>query len=159
MRTFNHGKLFAVYLLAYTSVATAPLSEQQVDELASQASEKNTMLGITGFLNYDFRKQQFLQVLEGHDSEVESLIEKIAVDPRHQQLNILRIGNSPRRLFPNWWMRLIDEETADMISLESLLDGCLRKMAAPPYDRQWLQESALRMITQVAQLKAGGRLR
>lgn len=145
-----------VYLLAYTSIATQPFDEQQVEELANYSAAKNEMRRITGFLNYNPTKHQFLQVLEGGEDDVENLIEVISADSRHKLLNVLRVGNHPRRLFSGWAMRLIDEETSDKINLEDLLDACLRNMSDPPYDRVWLRESALRMIQQVALLRSRG---
>lgn len=88
--------------LIYTSIATNPMSDDELVQLLEKARVNNHTLSITGMLLYQGNK--FMQVLEGPDKEVEVLYEKIKKDPRHH--DVLTILKRPlsRREFPTWKM-------------------------------------------------------
>ena len=90
-----------IYLI-YVSSAVKTFSEAELIDILKKAREKNTRLGITGMLL--FKEGNFLQVLEGEESEVMKLYDTIARDPRHQGLSIIDKGKLVRRQFGDWSM-------------------------------------------------------
>lgn len=93
-----------IYQLVYQSLALHPWDDEALRGLAAQSRDRNQAQAITGILFYANR--HFLQVLEGEQSAVEQLYERIGRDPRHTDEVVIRRGAAPQRLFPEWSMGL-----------------------------------------------------
>ena len=91
-----------LFQVIYESRAARPFSEAEVEALLASSRTSNTRKGITGILLY--RNGTFTQVLEGEESAVRALLEKIQRDPRHQNLSIRLEQFIENRSFPNWSM-------------------------------------------------------
>lgn len=91
-----------LYFLIYASVAVAPLSAPELDELLQQARRLNFLTGLTGCLIY--QDGCFMQMLEGEQAAVQGLMEKLRHDPRHRDLHIVIEGPARRRIFVDWEM-------------------------------------------------------
>lgn len=94
------GKLIT---LSYVSRATQEMGMLALMRLISQAVFHNKEIGATGVLFYE--NQQFGQILEGHESDILNLWEKIKQDPRHHEIKLIGIEEIKRRKFPQWSMR------------------------------------------------------
>jgi hypothetical protein len=92
--------------LIYVSEALAPFSAVALRELLVKAREKNTPLGVSGFLLH--KQGSFLQVLEGDAPVVEALIGRIGKDPRHRHVLILLRSEIAERNFGDWSMGFAD---------------------------------------------------
>lgn len=88
--------------LVYTSVATQPLSEEELADLLQQSKSNNQQSGITGLLLY--REGLFMQLLEGPEDEVLNCYDRIRADPRHHDILKLVENLTRRRLFADWAM-------------------------------------------------------
>lgn len=117
----NHES--STHLIVYSSIYTGVLS--QIDEVLAEvrhtAKHFNAQSEITGLLFY--HNGFFLQVLEGDKGKLETLMEKLTKDPRHQAIN--RIIDEPvlQRGFANWNMdslNLSAHEGLDPIELENI---------------------------------------
>lgn len=98
-----------LFQVIYESQASRPFSEAEVEALLSASRTSNSRKGITGILL--FRHGMFTQVLEGDESAVRALLEKIQRDPRHQNLSVRLEQTIENRSFPNCrWP--IPEETS-----------------------------------------------
>ncbi len=86
----------------YVSSATRPLNEVELVQLLQLARQNNEKLDITGMLLY--REGNFLQVLEGPASAVDSLISTIKRDPRHHGLILMSRKGIDERQFSDWSM-------------------------------------------------------
>jgi hypothetical protein len=86
----------------YVSSATRALPEDEILELLRIARHNNEKLDITGMLLY--REGNFLQVLEGPESVVNSLISKIKRDPRHKGFILMSRKKIEERQFGEWRM-------------------------------------------------------
>lgn len=64
-----------MFRLIYVSSATAPFTEQQLEELLQESRRNNLSADITGMLLY--REGKFMQTLEGPEVAVKKLGEKI----------------------------------------------------------------------------------
>lgn len=70
--------------------------------LLYRARERNQRMGITGVLFYS--EGLFVQCLEGGDAEVDALFERIAADPRHEDVVVLQAIETGERHFDQWSM-------------------------------------------------------
>ncbi|MBB5048688.1 hypothetical protein HNR60_003456 [Rhodopseudomonas rhenobacensis] len=88
--------------IAYISTATEPLSTEQLIALLQQSFKNNTAAGITGMMLYG--NATFLQALEGEESVVDALYDKISKDPRHGSIVFLHRKTIARRQYADWTM-------------------------------------------------------
>ncbi len=93
-----------VLRLFYVSVATGDLDLEEVLAMARKADDANRALDISGSLAYE--AGMFGQVLEGPETAVTALLERIRNDPRHSDLSVLKSGFFDSRVFPDSGMRI-----------------------------------------------------
>ena len=136
-----------MFQLVYASKALVPFGEIDLAKLASQASEKNKYLEITGFLNY--RKGRFLQFLEGEEESLLALMDTIRDDERHIVAKELHFGGAPQRLFGDWNMKYLPSHYFCEIQLEDILESTLLHMVGGPYEEDKVRALLLRMISSV----------
>jgi hypothetical protein len=91
-----------MFALTYVSTAVHPFSVDQLRDLLIKSRANNTKLGVTGMLLY--KDGSFMQALEGEESVVNTLADKIHGDPRHKGMLTLYKGHSPERQFADWSM-------------------------------------------------------
>lgn len=104
--------------VSYVSRVSEPLSAEQLLELLLQCRNNNRALGITGMLLYG--NGTFLQAIEGDQSVIDPLVEKISTDPRHAQVQILHRKTIPARQYADWSMgfeRVTDDGLGDVEGL------------------------------------------
>jgi hypothetical protein len=88
--------------LLYASYAAESLTCEAVNSILATSRTHNTLTGITGLLCYS--DKLFIQVLEGGRHEVSTLYNRIARDPRHQQVELLHFEEITERRFADWTM-------------------------------------------------------
>lgn len=81
--------------LLYRSRMRGGLRPEDIARLVGPARQHNAQTGITSVLMA--RDGTFLQWLEGPGDAVMALLRRIAADPRHEQLEVLRQGPLPQR--------------------------------------------------------------
>jgi len=86
----------------YVSSASRPLRDDEILEILRVARLNNEKLDITGMLLY--REGNFLQVLEGPAEAVDSMIQKIKRDSRHQGVILMSRKHIDERQFADWSM-------------------------------------------------------
>jgi len=93
-----------LYTLVYVSLATHPMTDDELRDLLEISRDNNARLDITGMLLY--RDGFFIQALEGQEQAVEDLFTKISKDPRHTNVLVVHRGNISRegRTFAEWAM-------------------------------------------------------
>ena len=116
--------------VTYLSRASAPLSADDLLQLLQQCHQNNTAKGLTGMLL--FGNDTFLQSIEGDKSVVEPLIERIAQDPRHQNVKILRRDEISERQFSDWSMGFERVTESTLAVIPSLRNFGLRNFS-PEY--------------------------
>lgn len=99
--------------MIYESRASRSFSESEVEALLASSRASNRQKGITGILLY--RNGSFTQVLEGEESDVRALLEKIQRDPRHQALSVRLEQRIESRSFPNWSMAYSRRDLAEFM--------------------------------------------
>lgn len=97
-----------MHYMIYVSSATKPMDTAALESLLSWSREKNTGKGLTGMLIYrystDANKGYFIQMLEGEETEVRALYDKIKRDKRHHTVLPLGEGEIEGRMFSEWAM-------------------------------------------------------
>jgi hypothetical protein len=88
--------------LLYASHAPKDIDGAFMETILEQSRKNNPAAGVTGILCYS--GQMFMQVLEGNRREVSRLYNKIASDPRHENVEILLFEDILERNFSNWTM-------------------------------------------------------
>ena len=99
----------SLHQLIYPSSETRTLSNQDFSDILEVARKFNARQGITGCLFYN--GGWLLQVLEGEQSTIDSLYQKIARDERHKDCNLMYFEPVEKRVFSKWTMGMINLET------------------------------------------------
>ena len=73
--------------LVYVSQAVDKIEQSTINAILTTAKNHNSAQGITGMLL--FNGTYFLQLLEGPDGDVDTLLERIHKDPRHKNIKLL----------------------------------------------------------------------
>jgi hypothetical protein len=90
--------------LLYASRAPAPADAETLASILKQSKENNARVGVTGVLCFCANSRIFMQVLEGGRSAVSKLYNRIAQDPRHQDVTLLSYEEIGERSFASWSM-------------------------------------------------------
>ena len=91
-----------LFHLIYVSTAVDALDGDDLIDLLTASRRNNVRDHITGMLLY--RGGHFMQVIEGEYLNVMSLFDRIRVDNRHRNVDILRADHIQERDFPDWTM-------------------------------------------------------
>jgi hypothetical protein len=105
----------SLYRLAYTSVASKPLSKADLKQILSTSVLRNQADHITGALC--FSRDAFVQVLEGARHKLSKTYQRIAADARHRDVELIGMEPVRERAFENWSLAFIDdsEEAREII--------------------------------------------
>jgi len=98
--------------IVYTSQALKMFSKRNLLDLLHDARAFNTIDNITGILMH--REGNFLQVVEGDSENIENLITRLLIDPRHNNVQIISDSSVSRRLFKNWAMGCADFDRPEL---------------------------------------------
>ncbi|UOQ70330.1 BLUF domain-containing protein [Hymenobacter cellulosilyticus] len=93
---------YSLHHLAYQSTATSIPSEQELEDMLTQARAANLEYGLTGVLLYS--QGRFMQVLEGSEEAVHFIYARIERDTRHHNVTTLTDGPISQRSFAHWSM-------------------------------------------------------
>ncbi len=106
--------------LVYVSAATHLFSEQELAEVLACARKNNAALSITGMLVYS--EGSFMQVLEGAETAVDELFNKIGTDERHGHVIRLMRNAISARSFGAWTMGFANASRVDLLNLPGCND-------------------------------------
>ncbi|MBK8958881.1 MAG: BLUF domain-containing protein [Proteobacteria bacterium] len=90
--------------LVYKSVATRPMSSEDLEQIIASARHRNPDNGITGMLF--FADGHFMQVLEGEEHQVDATLARVRLDTRHTDLIVTERKVIDERSFGQWSMGL-----------------------------------------------------
>ena len=91
--------------LTYTSRASLDLSAQDLADIHDSARHLNALDGITGLLVFD--GVRFLQIVEGSQEAIDSLVDRLRADSRHSAVEVRDERLVDERSFPDWSMELV----------------------------------------------------
>lgn len=128
-----------IYKLVYVSTAAYLINEEELLGILKLARQNNKSNNLTGLLLY--HDGSFIQLLEGRKQDVETLYNKIALDPRHFGMIRLLEDYSEKRDFPDWSMgfQRIDA------SLNKEIEGFSFLLENNPLSSSELQELSMKV--------------
>lgn len=85
-----------------------------------KSQTNNQRVGVTGALM--FNAGCFAQVLEGSQSAVEEVFERIQQDQRHSDVSLLAFDPAPSRAFENWSMGFVGASVTDAARYQNLAE-------------------------------------
>ncbi len=88
--------------ITYISRATEPMPAEELLLLLQQCRKNNSPRCVTGLLLYG--NETFLQALEGNETVLDELIERIREDPRHVDVQLLHRTPIAHRQYSDWSM-------------------------------------------------------
>lgn len=105
-----------MYELIYSSLAKPFTTANDISEILETSQKHNFENHITGCLV--FYNNEFIQILEGDEKSVIELYEKIKIDKRHTNVNLIGKSQKVERDFSDWSMayRKFDSEESEYIS-------------------------------------------
>ncbi len=111
----------ALIQIVYVSTARADLGEADIEQIVETAARNNALRDLTGMLMY--ADGQFMQMLEGEETVIDALLDKLRLDPRHHDLTVLERAAIENRSFADWSM-----------GFKRLDDGAPRATYVPRHD-------------------------
>ena len=115
--------------IKYISRFAKPLTNEDVDEIARVAVEKNEASDVTGALMVT--GGIFFQVIEGPREAIDDLWSRLQKDPRHKEILLLRSEEGElARLFPEWRMKKVHldrKADARLEPVKAILQTVLRQ--------------------------------
>lgn len=112
--------------IVYVSQAERSFSTGELATLLEHSRARNSEDSITGLLIYrynpDFKRGNFVQVLEGPDDRIEDVWRRISNDKRHHTIVVVEEGGIKDRMFRNWTMGFKNVDAADLKDFEGFSD-------------------------------------
>jgi len=93
--------------LTYASTVAEAVTVEDIKTIVAQASQKNESVNLTGFLCANLKF--FMQCLEGERESVNRLYLKIAQDPRHDKVSLIKYNEIDKRVFGDWSMGVVTQ--------------------------------------------------
>lgn len=95
--------------MVYVSHTPDTFRQGDIASILESSKRNNAKAHITGALY--FNKSYFLQCLEGSRAAVNKLYTRILLDDRHRDPTIVLFREIGTRMFDNWSMQYIDDDT------------------------------------------------
>jgi len=127
--------------LVYTSHAALDLQPTDLELIHRTARENNALNGVTGLLV--FNGTHFLQVIEGAESAINDLLERLRRDRRHAGVEIHDERTIENRSFPDWSMELVRVESSYFEAKETITGRIPATLAPEVRDRIYLFTKAI----------------
>ena len=109
--------------LIYVSSATEMLSDEILDSILESSVRHNAPQNVTGMLLYC--GGNFMQVLEGEESEITETYNRICIDPRHHDVFMLSREKIKEKDFSAWSMGFHRITTADTVTHPAYAALCI----------------------------------
>jgi Sensors of blue-light using FAD len=106
--------------VTYTSLARLDLQASDLEDIHRTARDRNALDGITGLLV--FNGTHFLQVIEGSESAIDDLVQRLRGDARHTGFEIRDQRKVGARSFPDWSMELVRVNASYFHAKETITD-------------------------------------
>ncbi|MFM8341750.1 MAG: BLUF domain-containing protein [Methylomonas sp.] len=132
--------------LTYISKVNAVLTEDEILEIGRISSLNNRKIDVTGVLIS--AGEYFFQILEGEQSVVDQLLEKIDRDPRHSDITVLTAEYDwEERLFSDWNMKTVTITESTDLMLQAV--GMMLQNIAQSYHiiGRYTQPALLKLLT------------
>ncbi|MBD2179101.1 BLUF domain-containing protein [Pseudanabaena sp. FACHB-1998] len=95
----------ALYRLIYVSQSVSNLEYSDLVDILEKSERNNKVVGITGMLS--FGDSMFLQVLEGSRRTISQTYNRILLDKRHVNAELIDFSEIEHRDFGAWSMKVV----------------------------------------------------
>ncbi|WP_162914572.1 BLUF domain-containing protein [Desertibaculum subflavum] len=119
-------------MIVYVSAAAVPFRRETILALLDQSRRNNAQADITGMLL--FHDGNFIQAVEGPESAVDALMQRIRRDPRHQGIIVMAEESVRERSFADWSMGFVGAEALAGEGQSNLNDFLQRPAGQPAPD-------------------------
>lgn len=133
--------------LTYTSRARLDLTSQDLIDIQESARHFNALDGITGLLI--FNGVHFLQIIEGSEGAIDSLLARLRLDDRHSAIEVRDERMIEQRSFPDWSMELCQVST-DRFEASDAVESVLPDGIAPT-----VRDRILTMTAGIGEVRLG----
>lgn len=113
----------------YASSATELFEKDELIALLETSRANNHAVDVTGILLY--KDGNFLQVLEGPEPAVDTLLARIAKDQRHKRVMVFFRQTIENRDFPHWSMAFRDLKDPELAKLPGFNEFLNLSLADP----------------------------
>ena len=119
----------------YTSAAIQPMPKSKLYKILWDSRVRNKLADVTGLLVYV--DGNFLQVLEGEEAVVSTLLEKISKDLRHYDVKVVYKAVIEKRTFNAWQMAYVSPSPKELatwagLSNTTTLETTLKALESEP---------------------------
>ncbi len=133
--------------LTYTSRARLDLTAQDLIDIHESARHFNALDGISGLLI--FNGVHFLQIVEGSEAAIDSLLARLRMDGRHSAIEVRDERLIEERSFPDWSMELC-QVTTDSFQASGAVEEVLPDGIAPA-----VRDRILTMTAGIGEVRLG----
>ncbi|MEO0435397.1 MAG: BLUF domain-containing protein [Pseudomonadota bacterium] len=109
-----------LYGLSYVSTQKQAMGNEDLLQLLVDARSKNGDMEITGLLLH--RGDSFFQIIEGQQTSVQKLFNRIRNDDRHHRVEIVAEGPIGEREYADWQMAFVELDGQDFTSMPGFSD-------------------------------------
>ena len=105
--------------VTYTSLARID-GTSDLDDIETNSRDWNARNDVTGFLI--FNGTHFLQLIEGPETVIDALVERVRNDPRHAGFAIRDRQKIERRSFPRWPLEVVRVKASYFEAKDAIAD-------------------------------------
>lgn len=135
----------------YSSKSTSELNLDLLGEIQKVAETENKKNDITGYLTY--KKDTFIQYIEGPEEKINQLIINLKRDNRHQFNKSIFLTPKTNRFFMDWSMKYIEYNKLIEIGYHDLLETVFFTVGNRIFDENEVIEKLTRMLIRISQIQ------
>ncbi|NME68250.1 BLUF domain-containing protein [Flammeovirga aprica] len=132
----------------YSSQTNDDIEVETLRDIQNIAKTENSKHNITGYLTY--KKETFIQYIEGPDEEIQQLITNLKNDKRHNILKSIHFPPKTQRVFKGWSMRYIEYDELIEIGFHELLETVFFTVGNKIFDEDRVIEKLNQMLEKIA---------
>lgn len=117
-----------MYYIIYLSAGTSWFDENELKNILTVSNINNSRNNITGLLLYG--EGNFIQLLEGEESNVQATFQRISLDERHKGITHITSGQLTERNFPEWAMGYKSLTASSLAPFKGYLDPANKNFLA-----------------------------
>ncbi|MBD0403415.1 BLUF domain-containing protein [Flammeovirga sp. EKP202] len=132
----------------YSSQTNDEIETESLRDIQTIAKRENLAHSITGYLTY--KKETFIQYIEGPEKEIEQLIKNLHNDKRHTILKSIHFPPKTERVFKDWSMRYIEYGELIEIGFHELLETVFFTVDNKIFEEDRVIEKLNQMLEKIA---------